>query len=193
METDSNAASTFPLDAQIEAVLFARGEPVSRTELARLTDADSAAVSAALARLRNRLSGTGLALIETDEAASLATAASLAEVVRRAVKDGGEEPLTKAALETLSILLYYAPVAKTKIEYIRGVNSVFILRSLLIRGLIERIPNPADQRSYVYQPTADLLAHLGITRVDELPDYGTLAASLRSFAESSHEKTDDAE
>ncbi|MDE2188364.1 MAG: SMC-Scp complex subunit ScpB, partial [Patescibacteria group bacterium] len=64
---------------------------------------------------------------------------------------------------------------------IRGVNSQFILRNLLIRGLIERVENPADARSFLYKTTLDLLAHLGISKIDDLPEYEQVRKDIEIF------------
>jgi segregation and condensation protein B len=73
--------------------------------------------------------------------------------------------LGKAGLETLSIILYQGPISRAEIDYIRGVNSNFILRNLLIRGLIERVENPHDQRSFLYKPTLELISYLGLSKI----------------------------
>ena len=58
------------------------------------------------------------------------------------VKEELTEDLTPASLETLSIVAYLGPISRVRIEYLRGVNSSVILRSLMIRGLIERFADP---------------------------------------------------
>src|SRR3989344_340255 len=75
--------------------------------------------------------------------------------------------LSRASLETLAIILYKGPISRREIDHIRGVNSGLILRSLMIRGLIER--TEGTERSYSYKATLKLLEHLGITRREDLP------------------------
>jgi segregation and condensation protein B len=79
--------------------------------------------------------------------------------------------LGKAGLETLSIVLYKGPISRADIDYVRGVNSAFILRNLSVRGLITKEDNK-------YKPTLDLISHLGIKHIDELPDKETILAEL---------------
>ena len=86
----------------------------------------------------------------------------------------------RAGLETISIILYKAPVPKSEIDFIRGVNSQFILRNLLIRGLVERIPSSSG-RGGAYRPTLDLLRYLGVTKVEELPDYESATAAIKNY------------
>jgi chromosome segregation and condensation protein ScpB len=54
----------------------------------------------------------------------------------------------------------------------------------MIRGLIERIDNPDDARSYLYKPTLDLLSHLGISKIADLPEYGEVKKDIESFKQS---------
>jgi len=68
------------------------------------------------------------------------------------------------------LIAYLGPISRAQIDYFRGVNSSFILRNLLMRGLIERVSESAD-RSYSYQISFDLLKHLGISKIEDLPDY----------------------
>jgi segregation and condensation protein B len=90
-----------------------------------------------------------------------------------------------AGLETLSIVLYLGPVSRSEIDYIRGVNSNFILRNLLMRGLVERIEHETDKRSLKYRPTFELLSFLGIGSVEELPEYETTRAEIEARKEAS--------
>jgi len=89
--------------------------------------------------------------------------------------------LGKAGLETLSIILYKAPITRVEIDYLRGVNSNFILRNLLIRGFIEKVVNPGDQRSYLYKPSLDLLSFLGVSKVEDLPEYVSIQEEIKDF------------
>jgi segregation and condensation protein B len=111
----------------------------------------------------------------------LATAPESAPVIEKISKEEINRDLSKAAAETLAIVLYQGPIAKSKIDYIRGVNSVFILRNLQIRGLVEKTEHPEDKRSYLYQPTFELLSYLGVTKKEDLPEYGTVEKKIEEF------------
>jgi segregation and condensation protein B len=98
-------------------------------------------------------------------------------------------PLSKSALETLAIILYSGPISKSEIDHIRGVNSQFMLRNLLVRGLIEKKDNPDDKRRSWYQTSSDTLTFLGITHIDELPSYEACLEKLQALRE--HSDTDE--
>jgi segregation and condensation protein B len=91
--------------------------------------------------------------------------------------------LGKAGLETLTIILYKHPIKRSEIDYIRGVNSSFILRNLLIRGLIERLTEKEGLgRGYLYKPTLELLSHLGVSKIENLPESASITSELENFA-----------
>ncbi len=168
------------LDKAIEAILFWRGEPLTLPELCRALKAPSRAVKEALTELGERLRGRGLALVAAGESFALATAPEAHELIERLRKEERSRDLGRAALETLSIVLYKGEVARRDIEHVRGVNSTAILRSLLIRGLLERKQSETDERMFLYRPTVELMALLGIARAEELPEFAVVRAELEA-------------
>ena len=69
-----------------------------------------------------------------------------------------------------------------EIDYVRGVNSSFILRNLLLRGLIERREEKKGAL-YQYEASFDFLKHLGLRKVKDLPEYETYRGMLTRFQE----------
>lgn len=163
--------------SRIESLLFMNGEPLPRARLAKLLAVPERDIAAGLDVLRGRYgdADAGLTLIEKGKDVEIATKPCNAAVVEKLVAADREETLGKATLETLAIVAYRSPVSRAAIDAIRGVNSSFALRSLLLRGLIERRPNPLDAREYEYAPSFRLLELLGIASVEELPEYGSFA------------------
>jgi segregation and condensation protein B len=106
-------------------------------------------------------------------------------------KDELSKELSKATLETLSIIIYKQGSTRAEIDYIRGVNSSFILRNLLIRGLIQKESHPTDSRKYFYKPTFELLGFLGIQKLEELPDYQMLAQALGKEAKEEESQSEE--
>jgi len=169
------------LDTLIEAVLFWRGEPIEVGELARMLSADVSKVEAGLAELERSLASRGVRLMRAGDTVALATAPKASELIARLRREELEGELGKAALQTLSIILYRAPVSRRDIEYIRGVNSTFILRNLLVRGLVERAASKQDERVFLYHPTLQLFSLLGVARAEELPEYAAARAEMAAF------------
>lgn len=90
--------------------------------------------------------------MENAESVMLATAPEASALIQGIVKEELSRDMGKAASETLAIVLYLGSIARSRIDWIRGVNSTFILRNLMIRGLVERITNPSDERSFYIVP-----------------------------------------
>ena len=155
----------------IESILFVYGEPMTVEKLAKVTERKKEEVRDAIDALRDSLSDRGIVLIEKDGSVQLGTRPEHASAIEKLIKGDFSEDLSKAAVETLATVAYKGPITRADIEYVRGVNSSFTLRNLLMRGLIERVENPKDARAYVYKISFDFLRYLGITKVDELPGF----------------------
>ena len=94
-----------------------------------------------------------------------------AQYIEDLIKNEFSQELSRSSLETLAVIAYKGPINRFEVEYLRGVNSSFTIRNLLMRGLIERIENPKDARSYLYRITFDLLKHFGLTHMEQLPKF----------------------
>ena len=172
------------LENKIEAILVFKGEPVSYTRLGEILKANKEDVLVAVSNLKNNLSSRGTVLLERDDEVSLGTAPEHSDMIENLQKEELNKDLSKSSLETLSVILYKNGVNRREIDYIRGVNSSFTLRALSVRGLVERVLDPADSRRYVYKPTFELLSFMGIKSVEELPDYATVLSTLEANKES---------
>ena len=169
------------LSAKIEAILFWKAEPVSIKRLGSLLNEKPDAIKVGLSSLGASLRARGLTLVQTDDEVMLGTAKELSSLIEQLTKEELSRDLGKAGLETLSIILYQGPISRADIDYIRGVNSQFILRNLLIRGLVERVDNPKDTRSYLYKTTLQLLSHLGVSKIGDLPEYEKVRSEIEAF------------
>ena len=172
------------LAKRAEAFLFAEGAELTRRKLTSLLKCEEAELEAALKHLSKCLEETGIVLIQTETAASLAVSEESSKIVRETWKRELERDIGDAGLEVLAIVLYCGPSTRARIDYIRGVNTSSTLRNLLARGVIERLGNPEDAREYLYRPTIELLGHLGIKNVSDLPDHATITAQLAQFEKS---------
>jgi segregation and condensation protein B len=169
------------LEARLEAILFWRAEPVAVGALAQWVKEPLPAVEAALESLAKNLTGRGVQLVRSGGVVALATHPAAAPIVEELQRGELAGDLGAAALETLATVVYRSPVTRSEIDYVRGVNSSYILRQLTARGLIERA-EAAGTRGYAYQPTIELLQQLGLKDWSELPDYETARTRLAEFA-----------
>jgi segregation and condensation protein B len=159
------------LDSQLEAILFWKGEPQSIKKLAASLNKNEEEIKAGLEILKEKIIGRGVELVYKDDEVMLGTASRLSPIIERLTKEELVRDLGKAGLETISIIAYQGPISRAEIDYIRGVQSNFILRNLQIRGLVEKITNPKDARSFLYRPTFELLQFLGVSKIEDLPEY----------------------
>jgi len=169
------------LEQQIEAVLFWKGEAVTLAWLAKAVGASAEDAAAALGRLEASLGNRGIRVVRFEDEVALTTAPKASELIEKLTRDELSRDLGKAGLETLSIILYRGPISRRDIDYIRGVNSQFVVRNLLVRGLIEKISNPNDERSFLYKPTLELLSHLGVEKLELLPEFEKVRAELEQW------------
>lgn len=162
------------LDAQLEAVLFAVGGSMTIRRLGEVLQRSTSEIEAALLALEARLtSGSGVQVTRHGNDVELVTHPDAAEWVRSVAKVEAQAEFSKASLETLSILAYRGPLTRPELEQIRGVQSAIILRNLMLRGVVEareesRLGQP------VYQVTMEFVKHLGLTSLEELPDFSSL-------------------
>ncbi len=165
------------LAQHIEALLFAVGRPMSRTELMQKLGCTTEALEQAAALLRTR-EGSGIACVDDGTMLELRVGSAAAPLVETIRKDELSREVGKAGLEALSAILYRGPLTRSEIDFIRGVNSSQTLRTLLMRGLVRKVANPKDERSVLYEPTTELLAQLGIEHRDELPEFESVRTKL---------------
>ncbi len=170
--------STVTLDTKLEAILFYKAEPVKKAELASFFGVKETEVETALDTLKERLKTGGTMLVMTEGEVELATRPELDELIEELRKDEMKRDIGKAGAETLAIVLYNSPVSRGDVERIRGVNSSYILRSLEIRGLIERA---TVGRKSEFRPTTALLRHLGVGGKTELKDFADVMNALEKF------------
>ena|SRR3989344_4901982 len=169
------------IENKIEAILFYKTEPVAIEELARILKVPPTEIEKAVENLILNLADRGIRLIRQNYQVALGTAPEAKSLIEELTKEEFSKDLSRATLETLAIIIYRGEVARAEIDYVRGVNSSFTLRNLLIRGLIDKISNPKDSRGFLYRPSFDLLAHLGITNIEELPEFEAVQKEIKEF------------
>lgn len=170
------------LTKKIEALLFVAGEGMTVTRLASILKKNDEEIKEALAGLETHLAEShSLSVLKDGDHVALVTANSVSKIVEDFAKEEFSEELTRAGLETLAIVAYKGPIKRSEIDYIRGVNSSFMIRNLLMRGLLERVRDQKDMRAYYYKISSDFLKFLGISSHSELPEYGDFALKLEEF------------
>lgn len=177
---------------KVEAVLFYLAEPVSVGSLSKILDIPKEKVLLVVEELSKLLSDQGIRIVNNNSEFVLTTAPELSGLIEKIIKEERERDLGRAGIETLSIIAYRGFISKKEIEYIRGVNSQYALRNLLLRGLIERKTNKEDERTVGYCITADTLRYLGLGHIEELSEYEEMKNELeiKESAESIEENNE---
>lgn len=181
----------------IESLLFYKNEPVSFSWLSLRTKVPEKQIRQEVETMIPYYEHRGVTLLVTFEEVSLVSSAVGTAFIDELAKSNEEKELSKQALETLAIIAYKGKATKSEIDYIRGVNSIFILRNLLMRGLIIKQNNPQDKRSPLYGVSHDLLSYLGILNIHELANYDAMVLKLdkleQDYYEDQQQETNDEE
>ncbi len=168
------------LESKIEGLLFYKGEDMPIKKIAELLKVSTDEVSTALLNLEKSLETRGITLIKKDSSVMLGVSAELSNIIESIRKEELTKDLSKASIETLSIIMYKNGVSRSEIDYIRGVNSSFIIRNLLVRGLVDKVIDENDSRRNLYKPSFDTLSYMGVTSVENLPNYENIRNELNS-------------
>ena len=160
------------LRMSLEAVLLVADEPVPEELLAEVIQQPAAAVGAALRELASAYTAErrGFDLREVAGGWRFYTRPECAAVVERFVSGGQEIRLTQAALETLAVVAYRQPVSRARVSAVRGVNCDGVMRTLVLRGLVEEAGSDPETGAILFQTTGYFLERLGLARLSDLPD-----------------------
>ncbi len=167
------------LDVLIEALLFYKAAPQNKKKLIKLFAVPDEEFESAINILKTRLQNGAVRLIETETEIQLSTAPELAEFIESLRKQDLTGDIGKAGAETLAIILYREPISRAEIDRIRGVNSSFIIRNLLTRGLITR--ESITGNGYQFRISPSLLQHLGASHKQELPKFSEFMNAIDAF------------
>jgi segregation and condensation protein B len=161
----------------LEALFFVSDEPLTSSVLAQALELDRRTVEAMCDRLQRELEDrdSGLVLRNVAGGWRLFTHPDTAATVERFVLSSRQARLTKAALETLSIVAYKQPVTRHQVSAIRGVNSDGVLRALADRGLLEEAGREEGPgRPVLFGTTPQFLERLGLPSLAALPSLAPL-------------------
>ena len=158
--------------SQLEAVLFAAGEPLAVSKLAQALQLTEEELRPLLKEYRQELEQPqhGFRLVRLEDCVQLTTKREYEGVVKEALQLRKNAPLSNAALEVLSIVAYNQPVTKGFVEQVRGVDSSSIVNSLTEKELLQeagRLDVPGHP--ILYETTPNFLRCFGLSSLEELP------------------------
>ncbi|MDE3058438.1 MAG: SMC-Scp complex subunit ScpB [Bacteroidota bacterium] len=174
-----------PLKHVVEALIFASDEPLDIKTIRLLIDdfnrnaepgdrleAGSDLVRAAIEELNQEFEEAQkpYRIIALAGGFAFATEKEYAGWIGKLLKEKARRRLSQTAVETLAIVAYKQPITKSEVEFIRGVNSDYIMKALLEKNLITitgRASTPG--RPLLYGTTTEFLKHFGLNEISDLP------------------------
>jgi len=170
----------------VEGVLFASDAPLKAEEIARADESlDEDRVEEALQELKTLYDETERAfqVVELGEGYQILTRPEFAPYLERFDTVPRPSRLSGPALETLAIIAYRQPIGRIEMEYIRGVGSTGVIRTLQDRDLIDVVGRAEGLgRPLLYGTTQRFLEHFGFASLDQLPRPEELPVILRDRA-----------
>lgn len=165
--------------AELEALLFIAGEEgLSLRQMAEILDLPATGVSQSLEKLTDKYladEASSLALLQSSNKYRLVTKEEHAELLRRYSRTPINQTMSRALLETLSIVAYKQPITRVEVDDIRGVNSSGAMTKLLAFDLIQDVGRKEVLgRPRLYATTDYFLDFLGINSLEELPEISEL-------------------
>ena len=167
------------IEAAVEGILFASGEPVAVDRICVALDMDRPTVELVLQRLQDYYSyeRRGIRLLKMEDSYQLCSAPEYGDQIRKAFEIRKPAKLSQPALEVLTIIAYYQPTTRAYVDQIRGVDSSYTVGLLLDRGLIEecgRLQVPGRPRQY--RTTKQFLRAFHLNSLEDLPQMPGLEA-----------------
>ncbi len=163
--------------AILEALLFLENEAVDSKTLSRLSGIPLQAVEQILVQIKEHfdLEQHGIELVQLGSGYTFAPKKDLWENLKDRYGKKNEQKLSKASMETLSIIAYSQPVTRPEIDSIRGVSSDGSIKMLLMRNLVQEVgKKDAPGRPIQYGTTREFLKVFRLTSISELPKLGDI-------------------
>lgn len=160
------------LEAAVEGILFASGEPVHIDRICLALEVDRLSAEQVLQRLGDyyAFERRGIRLIRIEDSWQLCSAPEYGDMIRRAFEVRKTAKLSQPALEVLAIIAYYQPTTRAYIDQIRGVDSAYTIGLLLDRKLIEECGHlKVPGRPRLYRTTKHFLRSFHLTSLEDLP------------------------
>ena len=177
----------------LQALIISFGEPLSIEQLAETTHLTPDEIRAALSELRSILAvdSSGIELVEVGSRFQIRTKVGFSPFIR-ALKAERPRRLSAPALETLAIVAYQQPVAKSDIDKLRGVDSTPTLKTLLERGLVKVVGQASSVgHPSLYGTTDTFLTIFGLGALTDLPSLREAGSLERDPGEPDEERDDD--
>ena len=169
------------LENILESILFVNGDAVDISDITSKIDVTKSEINKAIGKLKNKYNeNSGIVLLCFNNKLQLASSSKYQDQVASVLNPIRQRNLSKATLETASIVAYKQPVTRLEIEEIRGVSSDYAINILLEHNLIEIVGRKDTVgKPVLFGTTDEFLKRFNLQSIDELPDYNTLLEKVR--------------
>ena len=171
------------LENILEALLFVAGEPVAISDITAKLDATKSQIEKAAKKLQEKYGeNSGINLLYFNDKYQFSSNPKYADDVSLVLNPIRQRNLTKATMETASIIAYKQPITRMEIEEIRGVSCDYAINVLLDHKLIEvvgrkdTVGHPA-----LFGTTDEFLKRFDISSIDDLPDYNQMLEDIQKI------------
>ena len=167
----------------IESILFVSGSAISRTDITEKLNITNEELTDAVRELKKKYdTKSGIQLLEFSDKLQFSSKSENATEVAIVLNPIRERALTKATLETLSIVAYKQPVTRLDVEEIRGVNSDYAISILLEHKLIEVVGRKdAVGKPLLFGTTDEFLKRFNLSSIKDLPEKESLMERIKTI------------
>lgn len=176
------------------AILFAAGDPVDVAQLSKAAELSAKETKKELNFIKDAFQENefGIRLIQVEDSFQLCSASEFADTITATLGTRKPAKLSQSQLEVLTIIAYYQPITKVKVDELRDVDSAYAINSLLTKHLIREAGRlETIGRPFMYETTDEFLRIFGMESLSELPPLDSSVAQDNTPAESSNTSSDD--
>lgn len=174
-------------------MLFVAREPLAVDRLEALLALPQEYLTGLLEEMAAELQGRGVQIFKVAGGYLMGTNPENVEYVEKILHPKEETRLSAQALETLAIIAYKQPVTRVEIERVRGVDSGWVIDSLVIKKLVREVGrSEAVGRPYIYATSEEFLRHFGLKDTANLPPLPSSEADQETIFKSALHETEPA-
>ncbi len=169
---------------KIFQVLLYFGEATSFADLSKFLNIKKEDILESMTGVENLVKTVGLNLIQTENYLEISLSSEISKIINTNKVIELKADLSESSLEVIAIVLYKEKVSKAEIDFIRGVDSGRAIKSLLLRGLIEK--NVLKNKT-TYSPSIETLKYLNINKQYDLIEFTEINTRLKNLIEGKDE------
>lgn len=162
----------------IEGLLYVQGdEGLTLKQIGDILEIDEEKAKELVFNLKNYYvnNNRGLRINFLGNTIKLTTNEEHRDYYKKLLEDSSSSNLSQSALETLAIIAYNEPITRGNVDCLRGVDSSFVIRKLLAKGLIKEAGrSDLPGRPILYKTTDEFLDYFGLSSKEDLPDISSL-------------------